>query len=574
MPMASHAPSSPPLSPLTSPVVSPRERRVARNARADEIPRPSSPPAHSPIAACLETETETEIEIEHKHENDVEGEGETAVFAFDEEQYAPMDANASKCAVADSTAAADSDGGIDDRIASNVGALAGMRVSSPTFSTLPAPERRPAPPAPVRAIAIMNMVRALFDFANDLDQVDLAFLSFLNNWLIDRRRAASEQALAVATATATAFNGSASNAALSPRALAWHADGACRCVVCARDRVIMSRHRSASLPVAKASPSASTPAGARPLSPPPTLPVAVSIPPMVPSLANATLRPTSPTLRTGTASNKPPRPPPRGRVPLRIAFTGRRRAGKSEAAGHLARRYGGREMAFAEPLYRALHEAQRMMGLERVQDAVFLDMCAEYASFREPGVWVRMLFRDLEAHWSEDVFVSDLRSVREYTALAGAGFYVVRIKRSIETFRDDEERESEELDRMHERAYEQAKALAAAQAKAQAQVALRLPENSPPRRATCAAGTLVSPSADAAKAVVTSPRGQGHGHGRGYGAGRSGVTHHDINAILAGSRSIDSDQTIVSVYNMGALRDLHNVAEAVAEQAIQRSLIG
>ena len=311
------------------------------------------------------------------------------------------------------------------------------------------------PPPPLRAVHIFNMVREHFGFVDELNSIDLAYLSFLNEWLAAQRKLAATML--------------PSSAALRSRLVT-----KCTCVLCARERIVMSRHRSFN--------------GAAAASPPVSPPVS----------PRASCRPSQ------------PQPPP-----LRIAFTGRSQSGKREAADHLARRHGGRVLTFSEPVYAVLHRVQRMLSMQRCADALFLDMCVDYASRVEPGVWVRLLLAALDMHWRENIFVADLSTRREHAALLGAGFYVVRIKRSEGA------------------------------------------NGEGPR-------TVAKPLASSEEATDENRR-LILGALSNKRARRSGTETRDD------SPSLDDTPGIVSIYNCQEVEELHSVAEAVAEYAMARS---
>lgn len=118
--------------------------------------------------------------------------------------------------------------------------------------------------------------------------------------------------------------------------------------------------------------------------------------------------------------------------PIRVAFGGKARSGKSTATAALRKFCGGTEFAFSDPMYEILHFAQDKLGFPRGKDRDFLQMLGKWARRKDPDVFVRYLQDQLSSAiykcaWkcsNANLFVSDIRFPNEFKALRN--FHVVK----------------------------------------------------------------------------------------------------------------------------------------------------
>lgn len=118
--------------------------------------------------------------------------------------------------------------------------------------------------------------------------------------------------------------------------------------------------------------------------------------------------------------------------PLKIAFGCQARVGKSSAVKYLIETYGGKEFAFAQPIYHLLFLNQFYLGLEQKKDREFLQMIGMWGRKQNINIWVNFLLKEVSKH-SGNVLVSDVRFPNELRALKEQGFLCVRIIRKSST---------------------------------------------------------------------------------------------------------------------------------------------
>ena len=116
---------------------------------------------------------------------------------------------------------------------------------------------------------------------------------------------------------------------------------------------------------------------------------------------------------------------------LKIAFGYRARSGKDTAVDYAISRYGGKKLAFAEPLYDILHYAQRTCGFEEEKDREFLQYVGtSWAREKDPDVWVNLCLK--KSSDDENTFVSDMRFRNEFDACKRRGYKCVKIVRDVQ----------------------------------------------------------------------------------------------------------------------------------------------
>lgn len=114
---------------------------------------------------------------------------------------------------------------------------------------------------------------------------------------------------------------------------------------------------------------------------------------------------------------------------IRIALTGRQRAGKDAAATHLIYKYGMDRLAFGDKLKILAHEIFPWVGRdEKPRDLyLFMNSMRDY----DKGVWIKHVDRMYE-HFTDKkscngVVITDVRQQNEFDWCKENGFTIVRI---------------------------------------------------------------------------------------------------------------------------------------------------
>ena len=113
---------------------------------------------------------------------------------------------------------------------------------------------------------------------------------------------------------------------------------------------------------------------------------------------------------------------------IKIAFGGKMGVGKDFAADYLLKKYTGKKLTFAEPLYNILKIAQEICGFNVEKDRKFLQFVGtEWARSKNPDVWINLLSKSI-SH-GQNLFLSDLRFANEFAFLKSTGWVCVKILR-------------------------------------------------------------------------------------------------------------------------------------------------
>ncbi len=112
---------------------------------------------------------------------------------------------------------------------------------------------------------------------------------------------------------------------------------------------------------------------------------------------------------------------------LRLAFGFSARVGKSESSDFLVKKYGGKELFIAKPVYDILGYAQDTCGFSREKDRKFLQFVGQWARDQNENVWINIL--NQEKRLTENIFISDLRYLNEAKILKENGFSLINITR-------------------------------------------------------------------------------------------------------------------------------------------------
>jgi dephospho-CoA kinase len=112
---------------------------------------------------------------------------------------------------------------------------------------------------------------------------------------------------------------------------------------------------------------------------------------------------------------------------IKIALTGRLRAGKDTAAGYLALYYDFTPYAFGDELKESFHRAfPNVPGLPKPRN--FYQKFGQWArEVMGADIWITHCLGKIERYKSERVLITDLRQLNEYSALREAGYTIIRI---------------------------------------------------------------------------------------------------------------------------------------------------
>lgn len=116
---------------------------------------------------------------------------------------------------------------------------------------------------------------------------------------------------------------------------------------------------------------------------------------------------------------------------IKIALTGKMRAGKSTVAEHLTACYGFKQFAFADALKRF---ARQIFGYGGPKDRDLLQWFGQTMRQRDPDVWIKHLDADLEEYIEDSrgdigvrIVITDLRQPNEYDYCRRKGFVIIRV---------------------------------------------------------------------------------------------------------------------------------------------------
>ncbi|OIQ59804.1 dephospho-CoA kinase [Moorella thermoacetica] len=114
-------------------------------------------------------------------------------------------------------------------------------------------------------------------------------------------------------------------------------------------------------------------------------------------------------------------------MPVRFLLMGKAGAGKDTAAEYLVRRYGFRRYAFADKLKEIARDLWPEEFASGRKPRRLLQELGTAARGVDPLVWVRYVFRRLEAENPARAVITDGRLLNEYRACREAGFLVIRV---------------------------------------------------------------------------------------------------------------------------------------------------
>lgn len=115
---------------------------------------------------------------------------------------------------------------------------------------------------------------------------------------------------------------------------------------------------------------------------------------------------------------------------IKVAFAAQMRAGKDTAAEFIMKKFGARNIKFADPIYDILAYAQQRCGIPQRKDRLFLQFIGtDWArNTINQNIWVDTLLTSVNQE-AGNIVVSDARFKNEFEVLKEAGFMVVKIER-------------------------------------------------------------------------------------------------------------------------------------------------
>lgn len=117
---------------------------------------------------------------------------------------------------------------------------------------------------------------------------------------------------------------------------------------------------------------------------------------------------------------------------FRLAFGCQARVGKSIVTEYLKSKYGGIELAFADPLYDILRYVQNRCGLRSDKDRRFLQLIGtEWGREKDKNLWINLLLKEIKStRKNTNIYISDTRFINEFRALKEVGFITIKITRN------------------------------------------------------------------------------------------------------------------------------------------------
>lgn len=121
---------------------------------------------------------------------------------------------------------------------------------------------------------------------------------------------------------------------------------------------------------------------------------------------------------------------------MKIAFGYKAGSGKDLSVKYLIKKYGGKKIAFSDPLYDILHYAQNICGFEIKKDRKFLQFIGtEWARSINPNVWIDLLINKTNKD-NSNIYCSDVRFINEFQSLKNNGWILVKINRNIDSLNE------------------------------------------------------------------------------------------------------------------------------------------
>jgi hypothetical protein len=118
---------------------------------------------------------------------------------------------------------------------------------------------------------------------------------------------------------------------------------------------------------------------------------------------------------------------------MKIAFGYKARSGKDTSVEYLQRKYGGKKITFADPIYDILYYAQNRLDFPLIKDRKFLQWVGtEWARNQDSDIFVKQALKEVTSE-NENYYCSDVRFKNEFYELKKNGWKCVKINRKINT---------------------------------------------------------------------------------------------------------------------------------------------
>lgn len=117
---------------------------------------------------------------------------------------------------------------------------------------------------------------------------------------------------------------------------------------------------------------------------------------------------------------------------VKLAFGYKMGVGKSHAAAYILKKLGGgKQLAFADPLYNILFYAQDICNFPKVKDRKFLQFIGtEWARDYDESVWINLLVEKSNNFTGLHQVLEDVRFPNEFEALKDNGWICIKITRT------------------------------------------------------------------------------------------------------------------------------------------------
>ena len=113
---------------------------------------------------------------------------------------------------------------------------------------------------------------------------------------------------------------------------------------------------------------------------------------------------------------------------MKIGFVGQMRSGKDTAASYFCKKYFGKIMKFADPLYEIQAFAQKVTGFPEEKDRPLLQwLGTEWGRKKDPDIWIKVFLQRLRRITDLSIYVTDARFANEVELLKKKGFKIVLI---------------------------------------------------------------------------------------------------------------------------------------------------
>jgi hypothetical protein len=123
---------------------------------------------------------------------------------------------------------------------------------------------------------------------------------------------------------------------------------------------------------------------------------------------------------------------------MKLAFIGKMRSGKDEAALHLLNYCRARLFKFADPLYAMEAAIFEIAGIDIPVDKTKRRLLLQFLGTQwgretiNPNIWVDVMDRTLTKYQYEDIFITDCRFPNEIELLRKHNFKIIKIDRPLE----------------------------------------------------------------------------------------------------------------------------------------------